>query len=347
MAFVGTYSVSGPSSSITLSSEYTTLDELLIQIPDNIVHQITPGDLRDSVYTLWQQIQSVGLIAASAASASAVFTNTFPSTVTVGGWTAGSTFPSTLTMQQMWQQLLYPYVLPSATLVISGGIYDREYGDFNGLVNGSVTLNWSVTRNTPTENISIITVDGQGYLPTGGFTSGTKLTQGTHSWNNSNPIEVNTFTMSVTDAVPNTITATVSINWMNSIYWGKINLSSIGNPNLTLNPGSASLVATLCTDSAVYSLSGAGVNPGYKLTTSKSKVYNDINGGGSHLIFAWPSCLVGATTPKFYVNGFLSTAFTRVRTASPLVNQYNSFTTNYEVWVSNTIQNSPLDIEIK
>jgi hypothetical protein len=29
MAFVGTYSVSGPSSSITLSSEYKTLDELL------------------------------------------------------------------------------------------------------------------------------------------------------------------------------------------------------------------------------------------------------------------------------------------------------------------------------
>jgi hypothetical protein len=123
-------------------------------------------------------------------------------------------------------------------------------------------------------------------------------------------------------------------------------LSSIGNPNLTLNPGSASLVASLCTDSLVYSLGGAGVNPGYKLTTSKSNVYNDIDGGGNHLIFAWPSCLSGAMTPKFYVNGFLSTAFTRVRTSSPLVNQHN-FVTNYEVWVSNTLQNSPLDIEIK
>lgn len=343
MAFLGSYSVSGPSSSITLSSEYSTLDELLIQIPDNTFHLITPGDLRDSVYTLWQRVDFVGLIAASAASASAIFSNPNPSTVTVGGWTAGSTFPTSLTMPQMWQQLLYPYVLPSSTLSISGGLYDREYGDPNGLSNNSVVLNWSVTRNSASNNITLINVDGQGYLPTGALTVGNKFTSATHSWNNSNPQENSTFSLVATDNVPNTVAATVSITWMNNIYWGRINL---GNTNLTFNPASASYVATLCSDSVVYSLAGAGVSPGYKLATSKSKVYNDISGSGNHLIFAWPSCLSGSTTPKFYVNGFLSTAFTRVRTSSPFTNQYG-FITNYEVWVSNTLQNSPLDIEIK
>jgi hypothetical protein len=348
MAFIGSYSVSGPSSSITLSSEYSTLDELLIQIPDNTFHLITPGDLRDSVYTLWQRVEFAGLIAASAASASAIFSNSSPTTVTVGGWTAGSTFPTSLTMPQMLQQLLYPYVLPSPTVTIAGGLYEREYGDPNGLSNNSVNLNWSVTRNSSTVNISTINVDGQGYLPSSGTisTGPPKPTQATHSWNNSNPFENSTFSIVVTDNIPNAVTATVSITWMNSIYWGKINLSSIGNPNLTLNPGSASLVSTLCTNSAVYSLSGAGVLPGYKLSTSKSNKYENINGGGNHLIFAWPSCLSGSTTPKFYVNGYLSTAFTRVRTSSPFSNQYD-FITNYEVWVSNTLQNSPLDIEIK
>jgi len=346
MAFVGTYSVSGPSSSITLSSEYTTLDELLILIPNNTTHQITPGDLRDSVYSLWQQIQGVSLIAASAASSSAFFTNIEPSTITVGGITAGTTFSTSQTMQQMWQQLLYPYLLPSVSLSVSGGLYQREYGDLNGLVSNSVTLNWSVTRNTSTENITLINVDGQGFIPSGAYTSGTKITSATHSWNTSSVSEDYTFIMTVVDNKPSTVIATSSITWMNSIYWGRINLSSIGNTNLTFSPGSASLVATLCNDSLIYSLSGAGVSPGYKLSTTKNYIYNDIDGAGNHLIFAWPSSVNNATLPRFYVNGFFSTAFTRVRTASPLTNQYG-FTTNYEVWVSNTIQNSPLNIEIK
>ena len=93
-------------------------------------------------------------------------------------------------------------------------------------------------------------------------------------------------------------------------------------------------------------LSGAGVLPGYNLSTTKNIVLDGIAGNGQYLIFAWPTQVSGGLVPKFYVNGFLSTAFTRVRTISAFVNQYG-FITNYEVWVSNTIQNSPLDIEIK
>lgn len=345
MAFVGSYSVPGPSQSITKSNEYSTLDELLLQIPDNTQNLITPGDLRDSVYTLWQQIGSVGVIAASAASASALYTNTNPSTVAVGGFPLGTTFPTNQTMQQMWDQLLYPYILPGASLSISGGVVEREYGDPNALSNNSVNLIWSVSQNTSTVNIISITVDTTPQVPTGASQSSNKLTSATHSWNTSNVSEVCSFNMSVADNLPSTVTASVDITFMNLIYWGKINLSSISNPNLTFNPASASLVATLCTDILIQVLSGAGVTPGYDLSTTKSMTLNGIDGTGQHLIFAWPSSVTGALTPTFYVNGFISTAFTRVRTASPFVNQHG-FTTNYEVWVSNTIQNSPLNIQI-
>lgn len=345
MAFVGTYSVSGPSSSITLSTEYSTIDELLIQIPDNTQNLITPGDLRDSVYSLWQQVQTVGLIAASAGSASAVFTNSNPSTVTVGGYTAGTSFPTAQTMQQMWNQLLFPYVKPTASLSIFGGVYEREYGNPLAINPNAVVLNWSVSQFTTTNTILTITVDGVGQIPSGSSQSGTKNATGTHSWNTSNVSETQTFLMSCTDDYVTTFTASVELTYKNLIYWGKINLSSIGNPNLSFNPGSASLVATLCTDNSVILLSGAGSGSGYQLSTTKNMTLNGIDGGGEYLIFAWPSSVVNSTTPTFYVNGFVNTAFTRVRTASPLVNQHG-FTTNYEVWVSNTLQNSPLNVVV-
>ena len=66
---------------------------------------------------------------------------------------------------------------------------------------------------------------------------------------------------------------------------------------------------------------------------------------GMYLVFAWPSVF---GTPSFVVNGLLSTAFTKVRGVSNLNSFTNElgFTSNYDVWVSNTAQNSPLTIII-
>jgi hypothetical protein len=56
------------------------------------------------------------------------FTNATPTPVTLGGITAGSTF-SAATVQQLFDQLLYPYIAPTVTLVASpaGGV--REFGN--------------------------------------------------------------------------------------------------------------------------------------------------------------------------------------------------------------------------
>lgn len=312
---------------------FPTVDQLLYKLPDNTANLIKAKDVRDSVFTLWHRLDEVSIIAGSAASASAFFQNPNPTPYDVGGITAGSTFPAPHDMQTMWDLLLYPYVAPGPSLTGGG---DREFG---GPLN--VTLNWSVTKNT--NPITSITVDGMSIVPTGNNQSGLKLASGTHSVI-PGVSESNYFNMSVSDGV-NTEVDDTALNWMNRIYWGTLDLLFIGNPNLTLNPGLSASVSALINSSTLLSLSGGGVGTGSELSTTKSKQYDGIDGGGNYLIFAWPSNLSGATTPNFTVNGLQNTAFTKVKTSWLFTNQFG-FSTNYEVWVSNTLQNSPLFIEI-
>jgi hypothetical protein len=313
---------------------------LLSQLPDNTGNIIVAQDIRDSVYTLWERVENVNIIAASAASASAFFQNANPTPLTVGGIPSGSTFTTPTDMQTMWNQLLYPYVALTTSLSLTPT--QREYGNPAGLNTNSVNLNWSVTRNS--DPIIIIIVNGVPQVPTGNSQAGIQFATGTHSWNTSLVSQDSNFNMSSNDGTT-TSNSSAQITWMNKRYWGRIDLSSIGNPNLTYNPGAASAVASLCTDAAIKLLSGAGVGSGNELSTSKNKTYTGINGNGWHLIFVWPTSVPGSLSPAFSVNGLPNTAFTRVRTASSFVNQFG-FTTNYEVWVSDTLQNSPLNIVI-
>jgi hypothetical protein len=328
MPIIGSFSY-GSASAI----QYSTIEELLSQLPDNTENIIVAQDIRDAVYTLWERT-------ATSSTASVFFQNSNTTPFSVGGIPAGSTFTNPTDMQTIWNQLLYPYVAQVSSLSLSPTI--REYGNPNALSLNSITLNWSIIRNS--NPILSINVDGQSFTPTGNSQTGTKLTTGTHSWNTSLVSQNQTFTMTTNDGTTN-LSSTASLTWMNNRFWGRIDLSSIGNPNLTTNPSAASQVATLCTDLVVRTLGGAGVGSGSQLSTTKNSSYNGINGAGQYLIFAWPSSVPDALTPNFTVNGILNTAFTRVRTASPLVNVHG-FTTNYEVWVSNTAQNSPLNIVI-
>ena len=326
------------------ADRYSTVDELLTQIPDNTANLIVAQDIRDSVFTLWERISDVSLIAGSAASASAFFQNTDPTPVTVGGIAAGSTFPTPTDMQTMWNLLLYPYVAPGALLTYLGNA-NRQYGD-----SLSLTLDWTATKNSdniisiqvPTSPSTSTTVPG---VPVGGWTTtqvGSQAATGTHSLTPAKS-QTNVFTMTVNDGTT-AVNGTYTLTWKNKIYWGSIDLSSIGNPNLTTNPGSYSLVSTLCTDSAIKT-SSIQPNGGSQLSDTKNKTYNGIDGDGDYLIFAWPSNVTNATIPSFTVNGLSNTAFTRVRTNSSFSNEFG-FVDEYEVWVSNTIQNSPLNVVI-
>lgn len=341
MALVGSYSVPGPSSSITFSEEYNTIDELLVQIPNNTSNQIQAQDVRDSVLSLWRRIDYVQSIAATAASASTLYTNATPTPITIGGISAGTSFTTPQTMQQMWDALLYPYIAPAAGLSIASNA-SREYGSSTG-----VTLNWSVTKNSNT--ITSILVDGVPQLPTGVSQAGTKLATATHSVTPVSPSTSQVYSMTVSDGT-STPSANTTLTWLTRIYWGRIDFSSIGNPNLTTNPGSASLCATLATDVVIEALSGANANSqafGSQLSSTKSKTYTGIDGAGQYLIFAWPSIVSNPYTPTFTVNGLPNTAFTRIRNNSSFYRSLYGYSgVNYEVWVSNTLQNSPLNLVV-
>lgn len=341
MSVTGTYSPPGggpPYGGSASAESWSTLDDLLVQLPDNTANLIVAKNIRDSVFTLWDRIDTVEVIAASAASASSFFQNPAATPITVGGIPSGSTFPTPTNMQDMWDQLLYPYIAPGAGF--SPASSSREFGS-SLLIN----LNWSVTTNS--DPITTITVDGNA-KPVSPTASGVQGVTGTHSSVPTATSENNVFSMSVGDGT-STTNSNYTLTWKNRIFWGYIDLASIGNPNLTTNPGSASIVASLCTDNAIKALNGANANGsmlGSELATSKNKTYTGIDGEGKHLIFAWPSTVGGALSPAFSVNNLPNTAFTRVRTASTFVNQFGFSGVNYEVWVSNTLQNSPLNIVI-
>ena len=311
---------------------YDNVYELLYHIPDNYYNLIDAQDVRDSVYTLYRDFEDLQ----AATPSYVLYTNPTPVPVTIGGIDAGTTF-SSANMQQMWDMLLYPYIAESVSLSSVPSL--REYGDPSGY---SITLYWSVTKNT--DPIISITVDGVGITPSGGSQASTQLAVGTHSSVSVPASETNTYLMSASDGTTTANTST-SLVWMSKIYWGSIDLSGIGNPNLTTNPGASASVAGVCTPNEIINLTGAGVGSGDELATSKNKTYSGINGGGEYLIFAWPSIFSGAYIPTFTVNGLPNTAFTNVRTNSPQYNDFG-FTTKYEVWISNTAQNSPLNIII-
>lgn len=311
--------------------------DALYELKDNTSNLIKPQDIRDSIWTLWNRIDDAQIIASQSlyASSGTTYINSNPTTIAVGGIPIGSSFSATYSVQQMFDMLLYPYTSP--TLALSANNTPRQFGSST-----AVTLTWSVVKTK--EAITAITVDGSSISPiNGGNQNSTKATLATHSLVPTTVQEIQTYTMSVVDAALKTTTKTTTITWQHKIYWGSIDLSSLGNPNLTTSPSSASSVGSYITASLVKNLTGAGVSPGSALATSYSKTYTGINGASKYLIFAHPT--IFGSTPTFVVNGLANSAFTKVWSSNAFVNE-SGFSSNYDVWVSNTAYNGAANIII-
>lgn len=327
-----------------LASEYIyNVVDALSRLPDNTQEEIVPKDIRDSVWTLWNRIDDVQIVASQSLSAgNSFFTNPNATTLSVGGIAVGSTFPGTYSLQQMFDLLLYPYVAPILGITASNPV--RQYG--SSLV---VNLDWSVIKKA--QAITGIIVEGNTETIAGSGLvnqNGTRAVTATHSLNYSSLTnETQTFTMSVTDPTQ-TLTKSTSINWRHKIYWGKIDLSTVPvypNPNLTTTPGAKASVTAFITGTMVKALSGAGVGTGNALATSYAKTYDGINAAGQYLIFAHPT--VFGASPTFKVNGLPNTAFTKVWDNVTMVTEFG-LSISYDVWISNTAQNSPVTLfEIK
>ena len=322
MALVGSYSVGGSYSLVTLSKQYDTVDELLIQIPENTSGSIKADDIRDSVYSLWQKIETVS--ASFSSSGTTSYDRISTTTVEVGGLPIGSTFSGSI--QDALDRIFYPYVSPGASITSWS---QKEFGDPTGY---SFNLNWTATQNS--NPITQIIVNG--VLQTLSPLSGTVPATSTHS-NTPGLQSTQVYNINVMDGISST-TSSTTVSWRNKIYWGVLDGTTVGNPDLTSFPGSASSLGSLVSSATILVLNS-------ELSLTKNKTYTGINGGGKYLIFAWPSSVPVSTLPTFTVNGLPNTAFTSVQSAWSFTN-YWGFVSNYEVWVSDTIQNSPLNIII-
>ena len=81
MPLIGSYSIIP-----TFTERYSSVDDLLTQLPDNTSNSIVAQDVRDAVYSLWKNIEDVSIIASASATASVQYIRTTPSTApTVGG----------------------------------------------------------------------------------------------------------------------------------------------------------------------------------------------------------------------------------------------------------------------
>jgi hypothetical protein len=326
---MSTYGLSG---SATYSQTLTGLDEMMSVIPDNISNQITARNVRDIVLTLYEDLQTFSSSTVTSLSASNIFFgNTNPTLTTVGGVPAGTSFTLTTTVADVLNQMLYPYTAPILSLSTSPSLL--EYGNTQ-----SVVLNWTLTRKsniiatvniaTPNGVISPSTPPTPVPLDTNVTTSGSYTVT---------PVlnTLSTYTFSVTDGGPSTTRATSTVGWRNKRYWGTLDLTSIGNPNLTLYPGSASYVGSYFSglgSSVILTADGATAGSGSEFATTyaSTKTYN---ASSKYIFWAWPTSF--GTPTQFLVGGFLNSAFTKILSSYVFTNTYG-YTASYDIWLTNT-----------
>jgi hypothetical protein len=330
MSFIYTYGTS----SLYESKRYDAVQDLLNQLQDNNANLIYANHVRDAVFSLWERVNEVEIVAASASALSPYFINTNPTTVEVGGITLGTTFSTQQTVQQMFDRMLYPYVQPTLNLSATHSLplSNKEYGS-----NPNTTVYWSVTKGS--DVIQTIIVDGISFLANGGNQAGSKTIIGSYSTIEASTY--NSFQMTVNDGFTN-YTISAEYEWMNRLYWGSLDLSGLNYPDFTLDSG---LLSTVTINSGtILGLDNSKLFKGFDNTTSLESF--DLLASGNYLVFAWSSFIPYATTPRFYVNGIRSTAFSNIKTGWDFVNVYGA-TSSYEVWISNTPQYSELEIDLK
>lgn len=240
--------------------------------------------------------------------------------------------PNTDDINEFLESVFYPSVPP--TLSITTPNLYKEYGS-------SVTtpITWSVTKKTygiASINVNNTFIGVPSNISMDSSVNGTIATATLNQ--NSIQNQPSIFTLSVSDTTGASYSSSITVNWGNKRYWGRVDLTSIGNPDLTSNPSLSYLVTNIVTDNLILNLDGAGVGSGSEITLTLNKSYNNIDGSGEYLLFAFPTSF---GTPNFTVNGLPNTAFTKVRSNSTFTNTHG-YVANYDVWVSNTAQNAPI-----
>lgn len=180
-----------------------------------------------------------------------------------------------------------------------------SFGEFGQF--STVSVSWSVQKTK--EDIQTVTLNGIGVSQSG-----------TTSLSSSISATFSIYTLEVFDgSFTQSIIGTYSNK--NKIYWGTV----------------ASISSTF-NELDIKNLTNSILSNELQITA------DGLNGGSNYLAFSWPS---NFGEPTFETNGLVNTAFTKIHgvggITSSIIYTSGSYSTNYDFWVSDYQQNSPID----
>jgi hypothetical protein len=303
----------GVPGSATYAQTLSGIEEMLSVIPDNTGNEVSAQDVRDVVYTLYEDIQGLSF-------SEFTYTNLTPSTNAVGNFPVGTTF-SGLTLQDLFDGIFNKDIMPTSNLVISGGT-SLDFKSSQAQETNKV-LTWTAVKGTYQMN-TLGRLQGAS-IPSGEVSLTVPVGGGSNTYVTTPIInQTNTYKFITKDILNNTSESTVTVNYRNRYFWGKVSATA----SFTLSSQVTDLSSTN------VSVSGSG-----GFATSFVGSFDGIDGGGEYLCWAFPTSF---GTPKFLVNGMTNTAFTKINSAFNFINTFG-YSVQYDVWISNSIQNSPID----
>lgn len=255
------------------------------------------------------------------------YLNPDPMPEKVGGWEAGSTFDPAKSTQEMWDGLLYPYQVPEIAITLGSLFKTFEVGEALPVSN---TVNYTVSNigniAAPNDGNLASTV-GAAIFPVNPITlaaAGTFDVNFPAATTETAPAS-REVTLTGLDTQAGTPVGTGTILFRHKRYWGT-------HPSFT-NPSDGQIIAA----------DGGSSGPGNEFSQSRLQTRNGFNGGGDYLFFAWPTSF---GTPSFKVNGLANSAWTKIRDNAAFINA-SGFSEPYDVWISDTAQGSPLNVEVE
>lgn len=170
--------------------------------------------------TMWQWIDTAWTpFGAGSGGGDSTFVNPNPVPSTVGGISAGSTFPTPQTMQAMWDLLLYPYQAPGfGSFALNGHPGTVEVGY---TIPTAVSFSWSTSNSGNVQANSLSIVDNTG----GGMLGGGLANDGNESFTLAAAIQKlsatsHTWTISAVNSKGTGFSRSYSVSWRWKLYYG-------------------------------------------------------------------------------------------------------------------------------
>lgn len=339
----------GLSGSATYAVQLSGLDEIMQNLPDNLLNQISARDVRDVVYTLWLNMSMAGL--------SFSYTQTAPlnevSTSAVGGISSGKTF-SNVQLQQLLDSMFFP-PLDNIYTITGGGSF--LLGNTTSTTNVSVTLTQRNDKSLTNAYVKRTSSRGVSWAPNGtDFTPyptlpASKGQTTTKNYTGELPDTnfTTTYTLTVFENSIQLLNKSVSVIWFANRYYGTVDFNST-YPDLDLSSDYAINTIGYTTLRSFLPFTGPSKISNLGNTIKSSSQLSSVtftNPNAQHIWFAWPVTDYGGDgiPTKFIFNLNQVNIFTNLTTAT--LSNENGYEQQYRLYVSNKKQAPNITINIE